>query len=283
MTGKPRWLRVPYYNEQESAYISDMLGELRLNTVCEEAACPNRSECYSNKTATFLILGKTCTRKCSFCNVSSGQPSPVDSGEPQRVAEAARRLNLSYVVITSVTRDDLPDGGSSHFASVISAIRKASPTTKIEVLIPDFGGDYESINAVANAAPDVISHNIETVASLYEAVRSGADYRRSLGVIESVAKLGTTIHAKSGIMLGLGETYDEVIETFDDLRKVGCEFLTIGQYLSPTKSHYPVHEYINPEMFDKYAEIARQKGFNHVASGPFVRSSYHAGRVFGGI
>jgi lipoic acid synthetase len=204
----------------------------------------------------------------------------VDSGEPQRVAEAVRRLKLSYVVITSVTRDDLPDGGSSHFASVINAIKKASPKTKIEVLIPDFCGDYEGIKMVADAAPDVISHNIETVASLYETVRSGADYRRSLGVIESISTSGTTIHAKSGIMLGLGETYDEVIETFDDLREVGCKFLTIGQYLSPTKSHYAVYEYINPAMFDKYAEIARQKGFSHVASGPFVRSSYHAGRVF---
>ncbi|MCL2250208.1 MAG: lipoyl synthase [Oscillospiraceae bacterium] len=280
MTGKPDWLRVPYYDEKESAYISDMLGELRLNTVCEEAACPNRSECYSNKTATFLILGKTCTRKCSFCNVSSGHPSPVDGDEPQRIAEAVRRLNLAYVVITSVTRDDLADGGGSHFASVISSIKKVSPKTKIEVLIPDFGGDYDSIKTVADAAPDVISHNIETVASLYESVRSGADYKRSLGVIEGVTNFGGTIHAKSGIMVGLGETYDEVIETFDDLRKVGCEFLTIGQYLSPTKSHYPVYEYITPEMFDKYADIARQKGFLHVASGPFVRSSYHADKAF---
>ena len=276
MQSKPKWLRVPYYDEKESAFVSEMLVELHLNTVCEEAACPNRSECYSNKTATFLILGKVCTRKCSFCNVTDGIPSPVDKDDPQRVAKAVKKLNLSYAVITSVTRDDLPDGGSNHFGEVISAIRKITPSTKIEVLIPDLGGDFENIKTMAHASPDVISHNIETVPSLYKQVRPGADYKRSLSIIESVRDINPNIRTKSGIMLGLGESYEEVLSAFDDLREVGCEILTIGQYLSPSKNHYPVKEYISPEIFEQYAEVARGKGFSHVASAPFVRSSYHA-------
>lgn len=280
MNGKPDWLVVPYYNEEKSKYISDMLTELRLNTVCEEAACPNRSECYSHKTATFLVLGKICTRKCTFCNVTNGTPLPIQKDEPQRIAEAIFRLNLSYVVITSVTRDDLADGGSSHFANVISSAKKKAPHTKIEVLISDLGGNFESLKTVANSAPDVISHNIETVASLYESVRPGADYKRSLSVIEKISEIDPKIHSKSGIMLGLGEAYDEVLKTFDDLRNVNCKLLTIGQYLSPTKKHHPIKEYITPEMFEHYAKIAIDKGFSHVASGPFVRSSYHAHKAF---
>jgi len=279
MEKKPDWLRVPYYSDQSISYITEMLEEMNLNTVCVEANCPNRAECFSSKTATFMILGTKCTRKCMFCNVNHGEPDPVDKDEPYRIASAVKKLCLNYVVITSVTRDDLSDGGASHFAGVIQAIRKKSPGTAVEVLIPDLN----DIADIISESPEVISHNIETVESLYSKVRNEADYNRSLSVINSIKNQNTSIRIKSGLMLGLGETREEVLKTFDDLTNVGCEFLTIGQYLSPSKMHYPVFEYIEPQVFSEYADIAYKKGFSFVASAPFVRSSYHAEKAIANL
>jgi len=275
MLKKPDWLRVPYSDDQNSHFVTELLDELNLNTVCIEANCPNRAECFASKSATFMILGRNCTRKCSFCNVKYAAPEPVDVIEPMRVANAVKRLGLRYVVITSVTRDDLPDGGAGQFAQVIREMRKISPETTVEVLIPDLS----ELKAIIDEVPTVISHNIETVASLYADVRQGADYRRSLDVLKNITLLNPEIYTKSGMMLGLGESRDEVLEAFDDLLEVGCRFLTIGQYLSPTKNHYPVKEYIHPQAFDEYADIARKRGFRHVASAPFVRSSYKADKA----
>jgi lipoic acid synthetase len=272
MLKKPGWLRVPYFENESSGFTQSLLNELELNTVCDEANCPNRLECFSNKTATFMILGTSCTRNCGFCNVSHGIPQPVDENEPKRIAEAIRQLDLKYVVITSVTRDDLPDGGSGQFAKVIYTVKNTSPETAVEVLIPDL----TQLKIITDQSPAVISHNIETVASLYKDVRPEADYFRSLGVLSEIKRLDPGIRTKSGIMLGLGETYEEVLKTFDDLLDVGCEFLTIGQYLNPSKEHYPVVEYIEPKVFTEYGRIAKEKGFCHVASAPFVRSSYNA-------
>ena len=272
MPEKPDWLRVPYYDIKSSETISGLLKELNLNTVCIEAGCPNKAECFSNKTATFMIMGINCTRNCTFCNVGFAQPEPVDPGEPQRVATAVKKLSLSYVVITSVTRDDLADGGAEQFAKVIKAIKKKMPETSVEVLIPDLPAPEK----ITDEFPAVISHNIETVKSLYQEVRPGADYERSLQLIKSIKRLNPDIHTKSGLMLGLGETYEEILSAFDDLHEAGCDFLTIGQYLSPTRKHYKVREYINPSVFSEYKRIALKKGFRYVASGPFVRSSYKA-------
>jgi len=272
MPTKPDWLRVPHLGNESSALMQKLLDELELNTVCEEANCPNRMECFSKKTATFMILGTACTRNCTFCNVNHGLPQPVDESEPTRIAEAVRRLELKYVVITSVTRDDLPDGGSGHFSKVIQAIRNTSQETVVEVLIPDLSG----LKVITDQSPAVIGHNIETVASLYNHVRPEADYLRSLGVISEIKQLDPNIRTKSGIMLGLGEAYEEVLKTFDDLLAAGCELLTIGQYLSPSKEHYPVFDYIEPEIFFEYGNIAKEKGFSYVASAPLVRSSYNA-------
>ena len=272
MLKKPEWLRVPYYSEESRTFIIELLSELKLNTVCIEANCPNLPECFSNKTATFMILGTNCTRKCSFCNVSFGDPQPVAENEPAGIALAIKRLGLVYVVVTSVTRDDLSDGGAFQFASVIRAIHNTSPETAIEVLIPDL----TELKKITDESPAVISHNIETVSSLYAAVRPEASYCRSLDVLKSVKRLDPKIKTKSGLMLGLGETRDEVLKTFDDLLDTGCDFLTIGQYLSPGKKHYPVHMYIEPHVFSEYAEIARSKGFKYTESAPFVRSSYNA-------
>ena len=269
---KPDWLRVPYFDDQGSAFITDLLVELNLNTVCIEASCPNRAECFSKKTATFMILGTNCTRNCSFCNVSFGSPEPVDKNEPIRVAEAIKKLGLRYAVITSVTRDDLTDAGALHFSNVIRAVKEKSPETVIEVLIPDLA----ELKLVTDASPAVISHNIETVESLYPKVRQDADYYRSLSVLRRIKELKPEIRLKSGMMLGLGETRDEVLKTFDDLLEAGCEFITIGQYLSPSKNHFPVQEYIEPAIFTEYEKIAKKKGFCYVASAPFVRSSYNA-------
>ena len=276
MTKKPDWLRIPYIDSEKYSHISDMLKELNLNTVCIEANCPNQSECFSNKTATFMILGNICTRNCTFCNVNSGNPFPVDSDEPRRVAQAIKRLNLKYAVITSVTRDDLPDGGASHFSDVITATAKTSPETLIEVLIPDL----KDTKIITEQSPAVISHNIETVKSLYPTVRPEADYTHSLNVLGNIKKQNPAIYSKSGLMLGLGETHDEILKTFNDLLNVGCELLTIGQYLTPSKYNYPVHEYIKPHVFAEYKEIALEKGFKNVASAPLVRSSYNAGNNF---
>ena len=272
---KPDWLKRRIdpvaVNQMES-----LLRELNLHTVCEGANCPNRGECFRNKTATFMILGDVCTRNCRFCAVTKGAPTPVDPNEPEHVAEAAQKLGLKHVVVTSVTRDDLPDGGAAHFAAVVAAIKKRLPDATIEVLIPDFQGDPDALQAVIDARPDIINHNIETVPSLYAAVRPMAQYARSLELLKRVKVSGGGIYSKTGIMVGLGETPDEVNAVMDDLLAAGCDILTIGQYLQPTKGHLPVAEYVHPDQFDAYKRTGLEKGFRYVASGPLVRSSYNA-------
>ncbi|BCS54604.1 lipoyl synthase [Geobacter sp. SVR] len=271
---KPEWLQ-KRVNPGQQAEMRLLLGELRLNTVCQQALCPNISECFSCGQATFLILGKHCTRLCSFCNVEKTTPLPVDSNEPGRVAEAASRLKLSHVVITSPTRDDLADGGAGLYAATVAAIRTASSSTRIELLVPDFQGSRASLETVVAARPDIIAHNVETVPRLYH-IRSGADYLRSLEVLRLCAELGPLIGRKSGIMLGMGEEEQEVLQVLGDLRRVGCTFLSIGQYLAPSRRHYPVQEYVHPDRFEKLRLAALALGFAHVESGPYVRSSYHA-------
>jgi len=281
MSRKPDWLRISCVKTPESELVEGLLETFNLNTVCREASCPNSIECFSRKTATFMILGTSCTRNCRFCNVGCGPPQPLDQFEPENIARAVKALGLRYLVITSVTRDDLPDGGAGHFAQVIRASRKTSPKTAIEVLVPDFKGDISSLKTVTGALPDVISHNMETVSSLYKDVRPEAQYGRSLDLLQNIKRLNPDIRSKSGIMLGLGETREEICQLLDDLRGVGCQFLTIGQYLAPSKTHIPVREYVHPDQFEEYGRIARQKGFEFVASAPFVRSSYHAGEALG--
>lgn len=272
---KPEWLRKKAPAE-EQAVMRGLLHELRLNTVCQQARCPNIAECFGCGQATFLILGKDCTRQCSFCNVDKApRPLPPDSDEPYRVAEAVVRLQLSHVVITSPTRDDLPDGGAGHFAATVTAIRERSPDSAVELLVPDFGGDQTSLAVVLAAGPTILAHNLETVPRLY-AVRKGADYRRSLALLERTAQLAPLIPTKSGIMLGLGEELDEVRQVLRDLRQVGCSFLSLGQYLAPSKRHQPVAKYLEPSLFDQLRDDALGLGFRHVESGPYVRSSYHA-------
>jgi lipoic acid synthetase len=239
--------------------------------------CPNISECFSCGQATFLILGTNCTRQCSFCNVDKSVPLPVDFDEPARIAEAVTRLKLSHVVITSPTRDDLPDGGASQYSATVLSIRVASAGTRVELLIPDFLGNQLSLETIGGSRPDIIAHNVETVPRLYH-VRSGADYQRSLEVLKRSHELAPLIKTKSGIMLGMGEDECEVEQVIDDLRRVNCSYLSIGQYLSPSKRHYPVQEYIKPDVFDRLRKAALDSGFSHVESGPYVRSSYHAGQ-----
>jgi lipoic acid synthetase len=272
---KPEWLRKKV-NQGEQAGMRQLLGELQLNTVCQQALCPNISECFSCGQATFLILGAICTRHCSFCNVEKNAPLPVDQDEPARVAAAVQRLKLSHVVITSPTRDDLPDGGAALYCTTVSSIRASSPDTHIELLIPDFQGDQGSLKSIAVSKPDVIAHNVETVPRLYQ-VRSGADYRRSLDVLRICRELAPEISTKSGIMLGMGERAEEVRQVMRDLRAVGCRYFSIGQYLAPSREHYPVQEYILPELFEQLRDEGLELGFSHVESGPYVRSSYHAG------
>jgi len=272
---KPEWLRKKV-NRVEQAGMRQLLGELQLNTVCQQALCPNISECFSCGQATFLVLGTNCTRQCSFCNVEKSAPSPVDLNEPARVAEAVQRLKLSHVVITSPTRDDLPDGGASIYSATVSAIRSVSPGTRIELLIPDLLADPDSLRCVVASRPDIIGHNVETVPRLYH-VRSGADYHRSLVVLQICAELAPEINTKSGIMLGMGEDAEEVAQVMRDLRAVGCRYLSIGQYLAPSREHYPVQEFVRPEAFERLRDVGMELGFSHVESGPYVRSSYHAG------
>lgn len=273
---KPEWLKIKVQDNADKRQVEEILKRLGLNTVCEEANCPNRMECFSHRTATFMILGRRCTRNCTFCNVEKNPPDPVDSLEPIHVAQAVTELGLKHVVITSVTRDDLSDGGAGHFAQVVGMIKKYNSSVTIEVLIPDFKGDPDALKTVIDADPDIINHNVETVSRLYPEVRPMAVYKRSLELLGRVKSIKSGIFTKSGIMLGLGETEDEVLKVFDDLRKEKCDFLTIGQYLAPSKLHHPVVEYIRPEIFDNYRSKALEAGFSHVASGPFVRSSYHA-------
>lgn len=271
---KPEWLRKKV-NPGDQNEMRQLLGELRLNTVCQQALCPNISECFSCGQATFLILGRSCTRLCSFCNVEKTLPLPVDTSEPTRVAEAVARLKLSHVVVTSPTRDDLSDGGAEVYAATVTAIRCSSPSTRIELLIPDFQGSELSIKAVVASCPDIIAHNLETVPRLYQ-IRSGADYCRSLEVLRICAGMAPDIRTKSGIMLGMGEQEAEVLQVFRDLKDAGCSYLSIGQYLAPSRHHYPVQEYILPEQFESLRASALKMGFSHVESGPYVRSSYHA-------
>jgi lipoic acid synthetase len=252
-----------------------LLRELRLETVCENARCPNRPECYARRTATFMILGNICTRPCGFCSVPKGEPEVLQEDEPQRVAEAALRLGLRHVVITSVTRDDLPDGGADHFYHCILAVR-ARTGAVIEVLTPDFLGKTEAVDRVLEARPEVYNHNLETVPRLYKKVRGRADYQRSLDLLAHVKRRAPEAVTKSGLMLGLGETTEELLDVLADLRAVKCDNLTLGQYLAPTLKHTPVKRYVPPEEFDALARLARSLGFRQVASGPFVRSSYHA-------
>jgi lipoic acid synthetase len=271
---KPEWLR-KRVNPGDQGEMRQLLGELRLNTVCQQALCPNISECFSCGQATFLILGRNCTRLCSFCNVEKTLPLPIDGDEPARVAEAVSRLKLSHVVVTSPTRDDLPDGGAGIYAATVAAIRRSSPSTRIELLIPDLQGSVSSLKTVVASRPDIIAHNIETVPRLYQ-IRSGADYGRSLDVLRLCADLAPDIRTKSGIMLGMGELVEEVLQVFSDLRSVQCVYLSIGQYLAPSRLHYPVQEYVRPELFESLRVAALEAGFSHVESDPYVRSSYHA-------
>jgi lipoic acid synthetase len=274
---KPHWLRRRLPNGPEYEQVRALIEKGRLHTVCQEAACPNQFECFSNHTATFLIMGDRCTRNCRFCNVESGTiPVPLDADEPARVAEAVEQLGLHYVVITSVTRDDLNDGGAGHFAATIYEIRKRRPDSVIEVLVPDFLGDAEALRTVLDAGPDVLNHNIETVARLYPLVRPQAIYQRSLALLESASRYRPDIPPKSGLMVGLGETLQEIRQTLSDLHQSGCRYLTIGQYLQPTTNHLPVQRYVPPEEFEQLGAMALGMGFEAVASGPFVRSSYHA-------
>jgi len=274
MLSKPDWLRISHTNSSNVTLTSELIKDLGLNTVCDEASCPNRSECFSNKTATFMILGKNCTRECTFCNVKYGTPTPVDEREPNNIADAIKTLGLKYVVITSVTRDDLLDEGANQFAYVVNEIHMSTPDVRIELLIPDLSAN--NITIITKTNPHVIGHNIETVKSLYSRIRPEAIYNRSLNVLSNIKHSNSKIFTKSGLMLGLGESHDEILKTFDDLLNVGCDFLTVGQYLSPSKNHYPVQKYITPDMFNEYADIARKKGFRYVASAPLVRSSYKA-------
>lgn len=273
---KPLWLDKKIQLGSCSG-MKSLLRGMKLETVCEQALCPNIGECFSNSHATFLILGPQCTRSCSFCNVAKGEPSPPDTGEPARVAEAVKKLALRHVVITSVTRDDLADGGAGIFADTVLNIRRTTPQVTVEVLIPDFQLFLDSLRAVAESGPDIIAHNVETVPSLYRSVRRGSDYRRSLNVLDAVKKISPGLKTKSGIMLGLGEKEAEIISVMGDLRAVECDFLSIGQYLAPSKLHYPVKEYIIPEQFAYYKEKGLSMGFAYVESGPYVRSSYMAG------
>lgn len=274
--GKPRWLKVRAPGSEGYRRIKRLMTEQSLHTVCEEANCPNIGECWHHGTATFMILGGVCTRACSYCNVEHGRPGPVDEAEPTRIAEAVRTLELEYVVITSVDRDDLEDGGASAFAATITATRALSPTCHIETLIPDFGGNASSLDTVLNAAPDVLNHNIETVARLYRSARPGGNYHRALQLLERAHRARPDAPTKSGLMVGLGETWDELLATLADLRRVNCGILTIGQYLRPSPAHLPVARYYHPDEFAALKEAAVNLGFGHVESGPLVRSSYHA-------
>jgi lipoic acid synthetase len=273
---KPDWIKVRLPSNPVFWSTKEVVADLRLHTVCEEAQCPNRWECWSQGTATFMIAGERCTRACGFCAVITAKPFALEVDEPQRVAEAVRRMKLKHVVITAVARDDLKDGGAEHFARTIRAIRAQDPKVVIEVLTPDFNGREESIQAVLDAKPAVFNHNLETVERLTPSVRSRAKYRLSLQVLAKAKELSPKTSTKSGIMLGLGETEPELLEALDHLREAGVQVLTLGQYLRPTPQHLPVVSYIHPDQFAAYREIAYAKGFVHVSAGPLVRSSYHA-------
>ncbi|MGZ8196450.1 MAG: lipoyl synthase [Methylosarcina sp.] len=274
---KPEWIRVKLTASDEIARVKQLLREHNLHTVCEEAACPNLAECFQHGTATFMIMGDLCTRRCPFCDVAHGKPLPLDKNEPLHLAEAIKAMALKYVVITSVDRDDLRDGGAGHFAECIKSVRQHSPATKIEILVPDFRGRMEKAIAILTNEPcDVFNHNLETVPRLYKQARPGADYSGSLKLLEGYKKAKPLTPTKSGLMLGIGEEPEEVLQVMRDLIDHGCTMLTLGQYLQPSKAHLPVKSYITPQQFDEYGRIARSLGFEQVASAPMVRSSYHA-------
>ena len=271
---KPDWLKIKLPNTENFTQINKLIAQHNLHTICTSGKCPNMGECWNAGTATFMILGDICTRSCKFCNVITGKPKPVDWNEPMNVAKAVQKLKLKHTVLTSVDRDDLPDKGSKMWAATVKAVKQINPEITIETLIPDFDGEFDLINEVIAAKPDVISHNLETVRRLTPEIRSRAKYDTSLQVLKFIADAG--VITKSGIMVGLGETQDEVLETMNDLRKIGCSVLTIGQYLQPSKQNIAVEEYIKPEVFDFYKREGVKRGFKHIESAPLVRSSYHA-------
>ena len=278
---KPSWLKKKLPRGGDYQRVRNLISKAGLNTVCQEANCPNMFECYSKDTSTFMILGSNCTRNCRFCNIGFAPALPLDQDEPMRVAKAALDLNLKYVVVTSVTRDDLEDGGAAHFANTIKAIKNTLPNNpKVEVLIPDFQGNIEALKIVVSANPDVVNHNIETIPSLYSTARPEANYQQSLDLFKNVKAIKAAMPVKSGIMLGLGERIEELEQTMEDLFKAGCDILTLGQYLQPTKAHLAVQKYYSPEEFKQLEKKARQIGFKKVAAGPFVRSSYNAQDLF---
>lgn len=274
---KPAWIRAPFPGTPEVAKLKKVLRKHKLHTVCEEANCPNLGECFGNGTATFMIMGDLCTRRCPFCDVAHGRPQPLDANEPAAIAQSVKLMKLNYVVITSVDRDDLRDGGASHFTACIDVLRKDSPNIRVEILVPDFRGrDKLALDIICSSPPDVFNHNLETVPRLYREVRPGAEYNHSLRLLKNFGDKVRTIPTKSGLMLGLGETNDEVKEVMRDMRRHGVQFLTLGQYLQPSLYHLPVQRYVSPQEFEEFRVLGEKMGFTHVASAPMVRSSYHA-------
>jgi len=271
---KPEWLKINLGNNQQFSETGNIVANQQLHTICQSGKCPNLGECWNRGTATFMIGGDICTRSCKFCNTKSGQPLPLDPDEPLKIAQSIEKMGLKHAVITSVDRDDLPDYGTGHWAETIRQVKKLNPQTTLEVLIPDFKGNTDYLNVVIETRPEIISHNLETVKRLTPKVRSVAKYEQSMAVLQHIAN--SQAAAKSGLMLGLGETENEIYELMDDLLNVGCKLLSIGQYLQPSKKHLPVEDYVHPEIYNKYKEIAYNKGFKHVESGPLVRSSYRS-------
>ena len=281
---KPAWIRAKSPTHPEVSRLKGLLRAHRLNTVCEEASCPNLGECFAHGTATFMIMGRLCTRRCPFCDVAHGQPGPLDADEPEQLARAIAEMKLKFVVITSVDRDDLRDGGAAHFTACIRAVRRATPSTTVEILVPDFRGRMKvALEILGEALPDVFNHNLETVPRLYKAARPGADYRHSLELLRRFKEHQPGVPTKSGLMVGLGETNEEIIDVMRDLRAHGCDLLTVGQYLQPSRHHLPVARFVTPEQFAEFARLAEDLGFRNVASGPMVRSSYHADQQAAGL
>lgn len=275
---RPPWLKAKSPSGANYEEVKQLVDSARLHTVCQSANCPNIGECWRERTATFMILGNTCTRNCRFCAVGHGKPLPADEDEPRRVAEAVAHLKLKHAVVTSVTRDDLPDGGAAIFAATIRGIREKLPGCTVEVLIPDFGGDWQALKIVVDAKPEILNHNIETVERMYSLIRPQAVYSRSLELLRVAKEVGdpTAMRTKSGIMVGVGETWDEVVQTMRDLREAGCDILTIGQYLAPSSNHAPIERYYTPDEFSELHRVGTELGFGYIQSGPLVRSSYHA-------
>lgn len=271
---KPAWLKLNVQGDSNTVHVKNLIRNLNLHTVCHEANCPNRMECFARRTATFMILGRNCTRNCTFCNVTRNKPDPVDPNEPENVAKAVQTLNLRHAVVTSVTRDDLPDQGANQFAEIVRQIKKYNPETTVELLIPDMSGREELLDIILETEPDVLNHNIETIPEFYPKVRPAANFMRSIRVLGYAKSKG--FKTKSGIMVGFGEKEEQVVKAFKALREVDCDMLTVGQYLQPTKQHIKVTEYVTPEQFERYKDIALEMGFKRVNSGPLVRSSYHA-------